>query len=154
MSGDVDPALVDELRRLKTNFELCAIRDDLRDQTRQWWSECAPPAFHRAAEAILRVCCAELHVTPPRLRWFGPETVAETLYANRYGERDWPHFATDQPVRGAWQAVTATVWVSAHLDLGTTLATVAHEAAHAAGGDEEAARAYEERWAATLPTTN
>lgn len=147
-----DDRLRDEVRAIKDHLELCAIRDDLARQTRRYWSECAPPAPSTVDVAwkVLGLCCAELGVDLPLLRWFGPETAAERDYAAQHGERDWPAFATDENVRGAWQKGYRTVWIAADLSPRNVIATVAHEVAHAAGGDEDAAQAYEALWFASV----
>ena len=145
-----------DLRAIALRSELCAIKEAVREQTLSHWSECAAPPepLQKAAWAVLAMCARELGVALPLLRWFAPETEAKAAYAKRHGHRDWPGFSTDIAVRGAWQKGTRTVWVASGLPLNRTLATVAHEVAHAAGGDEDEATNYERRWAASLPSDN
>lgn len=152
-----DDGLRDEVRAIKERLALCAIKDDLDLQTRRYWAECAPPPQKTAdlAWRVLGLCCNELDVDLPLLRWFGPETAAETEYVAKHGQRDWPHFTTNQSVRGAWQKGCRTVWIAADLSPRDVIATVAHEVRHAAaGGDEAAAQEYERRWIASVPSRN
>lgn len=137
-------------RNFHRNVELCAIAEQVATSIRKdaallRYSEARPPGNGRvhAAWATLIECCEELRVDLPMLRWFAPETAQQAAYAKRW-TRDWLGFSTERPVRGLWDG-TATVWVANNLSRRLTLATVAHEAAHVAGGDEPAAREYEAR---------
>lgn len=148
--------LRDEVRAIKDRLALCAIKDDHDRQTRRHWSECPPPppATVSLAWRVLKLCSDQLGVDLPLLRWFGPETPDEADYAAKHGERDWPHFRTNEDVRGAWQGHCRTVWIAADLSTASLIATVAHEVRHAAGGDEADAQAYEKQWISTLPSIN
>ena len=159
---EIKGRLLDAIRRedvlaVRDRLQLCAIPEAGVAQRAMHWSACASPdqQRQRAAWVALKAHCAALGVDLPLMRFFAEETPAEASYAKRYdGERAWPAFETDEPVRGAWQAWSRTVWVAADLPLKTMLATIAHECAHAAGADEAEAQLYEKKWADILPTMN
>lgn len=108
------------------------------------------PVLARAGQACLEMCAAELGIDPPPLTWMVPESAKERSYAERY-MRDWDHLELDARVYGAYHLATGRVWVRADLGFEKTMQYVAHEVRHAAGGDEDEARAYQAQWAARLP---
>jgi len=159
--GDDEQAVRAELDAIAVKLELATIVDALRDgmardAERHFYAECEPPApaYEHAAWGVLRTCAAELGTDLPLLRWYRPETTAEKRHAQKHGARDWVHFDTPVPARGLYARDVRTVWILADLDRKTMLSTVAHEVAHAAGGGEDEAQRYEQRWAENLPALN
>lgn len=174
-SQPVDPALERELGRAKSNIdaynrrliaEMEEIRSGLdlaiavresRDLLGHFYTACdhPDPVIDRAGRACFEMCCEELGLERrPKLLWMTPETVDERNYVRRYGFRDWTHLFSDVPVYGAYQPAFDAVWVRTDLSFEKTIEYVAHEARHAAGGDENDAYAYQALWAGRVPEVN
>jgi hypothetical protein len=122
-----------------------------------WYVELAAdevPAWKRViVDSALTKHCERLKVAPrPRLRWFRSETDGERDYLEMYGESARPGFGwpSDQ-LLGKAVSWAGEVWLNADAlcQAAELDAITGHEVRHMAGGDEDAARAYEEMARAT-----
>lgn len=148
-----DRAINAELQAIYDNLQLAIAYDESRDLLAYFYSEVEhpDPALARAGQACLQMCAAELGIAPPPLKWMVAETAAERAYVDRHGARDWDHLVSDERIYGAFQPYTGRVFVRADLSFDLTMQYLAHEVRHAAGGDEDEARAYQAEWASRLP---
>jgi len=136
-----------ELGMLKTKCEqtLERIEGVLAIDYAEVASHVDPALVGLAAQAI-ETASADLKISPPRVRWFTPESPMHWVYRKKYGVADWVSFKNARDILGAtWPIRNDEIWIRADLTPGDLVETAAHETRHIAQGlspDEGDAKEY------------
>jgi hypothetical protein len=149
-----------ELVAIRERLELQAIGAKVAGALTTSYQSCPPPDASTAqgCKALLAVQARQLGLeSVPRLRFFREESDDERAYVDQWGTADlfdsWADTRWEgrKGLTGRYTDDDNSVWVLVDLDLPEALRVVSHEAAHALGGDEEVAQAFEAEWAPRLP---